>query len=264
MTQLFGCLCNQPHRLGEVVAEVRPHLVAAPPVSRWGLGYVHSGEVLLSLHPRSTTEPVEFAEQLAELNSDYIIGWASGDDSLRGDVNTQPFRYRRWFFAQHDSGPTKEAITALQPRLFEHVPDYLRRNLRGKSSAEHLFHVFLAMLHDAGALDDPNLDPAHIRRAVGGAIALCQRIAADAGTSWAQGNLIVSNSRSMVVARLAGPIQMRRIKQQADSRRPESELKAVLAIAGDMNGADGFEELPLRSALTINRDVSTDIAGIDS
>ena len=51
MTRLFGCISNQPQRLGEALAPARGALVARGPLSRWGVGYVHSGEVLLSQHP---------------------------------------------------------------------------------------------------------------------------------------------------------------------------------------------------------------------
>ena len=94
-----------------------------------------------------------------------MIGWAGGEDVLRGDANTQPFRYRRWLFAQEGPGPSDELYAELMPQLLQHIPDYLRRNIRGRSPAEHVFHLFLSMLHDAGTLDDPNLAPPHIRRA---------------------------------------------------------------------------------------------------
>ena len=48
-------------------------------------------------------------------------------------------------------------------RLAEHVPEYLRRNLKGRTPAELVFHVFLAMLHDEGSIDDPNLPLAGVR-----------------------------------------------------------------------------------------------------
>ncbi|HLU68088.1 MAG TPA: hypothetical protein VKZ63_17510 [Kofleriaceae bacterium] len=264
MTRLFGCICNQPQRLDEALEGVRAVLVARAPVARWGLGYVHSGEVLLTLHPRPAEE-VDFHALLSGLNSDYMIGWAGEEDELRGDANTQPFRYRRWLFAQEGIGPSASALAELLPHLLQHVPDYLRRNIRGRSPAEHVFHLFLSMLHDAGTLDEPNLAPAHIRRALRDTIALIDSIAAREGTSWQHGNIVVSNSRSMMAVRLGGPLLVRRLKQQKDPRRPESELKAVLVVSSpELHGEGGFEELPARSAVAINRDVTTDIVELDA
>ena len=264
MTRLFGCICNQPHRLDEALEAVRAVLVAPAPVARWGLGYVHSGEVLLTLHPRQSGD-VDFHGLLAGLNSDYVIGWAGGDDALRGDANTQPFRYRRWFFAQEGPGPSTEQFSDLHAQLVTHIPDYLRRNIRGRSPAEHVFHLFLSMLHDAGTLDDPNLAPIHIRRALRDTVALVEKVAGKKVDELALGNIIVSNSRSMMGVRLGAPLVVRRLKQHKDPKRPESQFKAVLVVSSaDLRGESGFEELPSRSAVAISRDVSTDIVELDS
>ena len=264
MTRLFGCICNQPHRLDEALEAVRAVLVAPAPVARWGLGYVHSGEVLLTLHPRQSGD-VDFHGLLAGLNSDYVIGWAGGDDALRGDANTQPFRYRRWLFAQEGPGPSPELFAELHPQLVTHIPDYLRRNIRGRSPAEHVFHLFLSMLHDAGTLDDPNLAPIHIRRALRDTVALVEKVAGKKVDELALGNIIVSNSRSMMGVRLGAPLVVRRLKQHKDPKRPESQFKAVLVVSSaDLRGEGGFEELPARSAVAISRDVSTDIVELDA
>jgi glutamine amidotransferase len=265
MTRLFGCICNQPHRLDEALEAVRAVLVAEAPVSRWGLGYVHSGEVLLTLHPRQSGGDVDFHSLLSGLNSDYVIGWAGGEDKLRGDANTQPFRYRRWLFAQEGPGPSSELFTEILPNLVRHIPDYLRRNIRGRSAEEHVFHLFLSQLHDAGTLDDPNLALSHIRGALRDTFALIDSLVAKAGQAWPLGNVVLSNSRSMMGVRLAGPLVVRRLKQQKDPKRPESQFKAVLVVSSaDLRGEGGFEELPPRSAVAISRDVSTDVVELDS
>ncbi len=240
-------------------------LVAQAPVSRWGLGYVHSGEVLLTLHPRQASSDVDFYALLAGLNSDYMIGWAGAEDDLRGDANTQPFRYRRWFFAQETATAPGGGNAELQAQLQQHIPEYLRRNIRGRSPAEMVFHLFLSMLHDAGTLDDPNLAPTHIRRALRDTVALVDSMADKAGTRWEHGNIVLSNSRSMMAVRLGEPLQVRRLKQQKDPRRPESQFKAVLVVSSqDLRGESGFEELPPRSAVAISRDVNTDIVELDA
>jgi len=265
MTRLFGCICNQPQRLDEALESVRTVLVAQAPVSRWGLGYVHSGEVLLTLHPRQASSDVDFYALLAGLNSDYMIGWAGAEDDLRGDANTQPFRYRRWFFAQETASAPGGGNAELQAQLQQHIPEYLRRNIRGRSPAEMVFHLFLSMLHDAGTLDDPNLAPTHIRRALRDTVALVDSMADKAGTRWEHGNIVLSNSRSMMAVRLGEPLQVRRLKQQKDPRRPESQFKAVLVVSSqDLRGESGFEELPPRSAVAISRDVNTDIVELDA
>jgi hypothetical protein len=165
-------MCNQPKRLAAALAPVRAALVAEPPVSRWGLGYSQSGDVLLVRTPKSSDKPVDLAAPLVEVSTDCAIGQAvrdAGDQPTYGGTdNTPPFRFRRWMFAL--SGAPE--LDAIAPRLFEHVPEYLRRNVKGKHPAELVFHVFLAMLHDEGSVDDANVPVQATRRALAATIKL--------------------------------------------------------------------------------------------
>jgi hypothetical protein len=262
MARVFGCISNQPQRLGEALAPIRDALVARGPVARWGVGYVQSDEVLLSLHPREVRDRVDFYPVLSSLASDNIIGAADVEDGLGGQTNTQPFRFRRWMFAQEnaagaDPGPVLAEIA-------QHIPDFLRRNLRGRSPSEHFFHLFLARLHDEGALDDVDLAPRSIRAALAATASLVVATASRVGVALAPGNLVLSNSRGLVALRLGGPLFVRRLKQQTDPRRPESQFRSVLVVSTEESPGDGFEDLPPRSALAINRDVTTDVVDLDA
>ena len=160
--KLFACICNQPQRLSVALAPVRAALLAHPPVSRWGLGYIQGGDVLLVRTPKASTVAVDLAGPLiAEIKTDCAIAQAIRDEgtAVGGTDNTPPFRFRRWMYAQTG---LEGALFAddIAPRLLEHIPEYLRRNLKGRTPAELTFHVFLAMLHDEGNIDDPNLPPA--------------------------------------------------------------------------------------------------------
>lgn len=262
MTSLFGCICNQPQRVGEALAPVRSLLAAAPPVARWGLAYVQSGEVLLSRTPRTSEVPVDFFEAIENVPSDYLIGHASNTnvaDGLSGNANTQPFRFRRWMFAMED---VAEHHHELAPRLLEHVPEYLRRNIKGKTLGEHVFHVLLSFLHDAGSLDDPNLDTQASRRALRDAFALVYGEITKAGVQASLGNAIVSNSRSMLALRLDAPLYLRRLKVPVSKRDAET-FKGVLAVSTAADPGEGFEEIPARSVLAVSRDIRTDIASLD-
>jgi len=65
--------------------------------------------------------------------------------------------------------------------------------------------------------------------------------------------------------RLCEPLVVRRLKQQKDPKRPESQFKSVLVVSSsDLRGESGFEELPPRSVVAISRDVSTDIVELDA
>ena len=273
--KLFACMCNQPQRLWAALGPVRPTLVAEPPVSRWGLGYSQGGDVLLVRTPKSSDKPVDLASPLAEIPTDCAIGQAIRDkpdhpagtpEEERGSAhrragtdNTPPFRFRRWMFAQTGQ-PDLEAAT---PRLLEHVPEYLRRNLKGRTSGELLFHVFLAMLHDEGSVDDPNLTAQATRRALAATMKLVGAEQAKAGVSGGFGNIAVSNGRSMVLARLEEPLRLRRLWVNNDRGERDESFRGVLLVSGGEGEArDGFEDVPANRAVLITRDLQVQFADL--
>jgi glutamine amidotransferase len=260
MTRLFGCICNQPQALGRALEPVRAALVAEGPISRWGLGYVQWSEVCLKLHPRGSREGVDFYDALASLQSDYCIGSAVPDqDGLKGNANTQPFRFRQWIYAQEGNVPRFDEV---QGRILEHIPGYLQRNIKGRTAAEYVFHLFLAMLHDAGNLDDHNLDLAATRRALRNTLAFVDSLLGDPADG--PGNIICSNSRSMIAVRRGRPLFMRRLKEHTDPKLPESQFRAVLALSADSKPGEGFEEIPTGKVVAVRRDITTEIVDLEN
>lgn len=260
MTRLFGCICNQPERFKAVVEPVRAALVAPAPVARWGLGYVHSSEVLLLRNPRVSETEVDLFEAMENLATDYLIAATSPADGLKGNANTQPYRFRRWMFAMDDG---IDQLDEVGPALLEHIPEYLRRNIKGKTASELVFHLFLAMLHDAGRMDHPNLEPVEGCRALRDALAFTCSQVTRAGGSSGPGNIIVTNSRFMLAARLDRPLYIRQFREHLDPKRVESQLKAVLAISADAEPGEGFEEVPPRQVVAVHRSVLSEIVPLD-
>lgn len=261
--KLFACMCNQPQRLPAALAPVRAALVAQPPVSRWGLGYIQSGDVLLVRTPKMSEQPVDLAAPLiaAETRSDCAIGQAVGPSgaSAGGTDNTPPFRFRRWMFAMTGT----EHLDEVASKLLEHVPEYLRRNLRGRTPAEVLFHVFLAMMHDEGNIDDPNLPTAATRRALAATIRLATAELERAGKPLELGNIAVTNGRSMVLAHLQSPLRLRRLWVLNDRGERDESFRGVLLISGgDGDPKDGFEDVPPNSAVLISRDLQVSFADL--
>ncbi|MDB4953204.1 MAG: hypothetical protein JWO36_773 [Myxococcales bacterium] len=270
--KLFACMCNQPQRLWAALAPVRSTLIAEPPVSRWGLGYSQGGDVLLVRTPKRSDKPVDLAGPLAEIPTDCAIGQAMRDKAegpasgeaervggRAGTDNTPPFRFRRWMFAQTGQ-PDLEAAA---PRLLEHVPEYLRRNLKGRTSAELLFHVFLAMLHDEGSVDDPNLPTQATRRALAATMKLVAAEQAKSGAAGGFGNIAVSNGRSMVLARLEEPLRLRRLWVNNDRGERDEAFRGVLLVSGGEGDArDGFEDIPAQRAVLVTRDLQVQFADL--
>jgi hypothetical protein len=265
--KLFACICNQPQRLPAALSQVRQALLAPPPVNRWGLGYHQGGDVLLVRTPKENSSGVYLAGPLTEIKTDCAIAQAVRDrehgPALGGTDNTPPFRFRRWLFGQTG---LDNALFAdeVGPRIAEHIPEYLRRNIRGRTPAELVFHVFLAMLHDEGNIDDPNLPPASSRRALAATLRLINAELAKVGKAGALGNVALTNGRSMVVAHLHEPLRLRRLSVPNErGDRDESFRGFLLVSGGDGDAKDGFEDVPAQRAVLISRDLQVSFADLE-
>jgi len=252
--KLFACMCNQPQRLAAALAPVRAALVAQPPISRWGLGYIQSGDVLLVRTPRGSALPVDLASPLlADIKTDCAIAQAVRDPGTTGPAggtdNTPPFRFRRWMFAQTGTPD----IDAIAPRLLERVPEYLRRNIKGRTAAELVFHVFLARLQDEASLEDPNLPVVVQRRA----LAATLRLITDAAAGPVDlGDLALTNGRSMLLANLGASLRVRRLTVNTDRGERDEAFRGYLLLSGgDGEPRDGFEQVPAHQAVMITRDL---------
>lgn len=253
---ILACMCNQPQRLAEALTPVRPSLVTSGPVARWGLGYVQGGEILLSRTPRRTSEPLDFFPPIAALRSDCVIGHAAHDGDELGTDATQPVRFRRWMLAQDGRATLPEEAWRT---IVQRVPEFLRRNLRSRTTAELTLHVTLALLHDQALLDEPNLPPAVFRRTLAEALALVADGLVRAGVQTDLGNLATSNSRSLAVVRMAGPVYVRRLQVTNDRGQRDDGFRGVLIVACDRPPGDGAEEVPTGSVVSVSRDLRVDI-----
>ena len=148
MSRLFGVMCNEPEHLKCALLDARESLVAESAPDGWGLAFFQGGEVLLQRNPKPVSGDVDFYNAIRDLRTDYVIGHVRDPGGEVAKLeNTQPFRFRTWVFAH--SG-TVARLEAVRGEVSEFVPDFLRRNIRGETDSEQLFHLYLAFLHDAG------------------------------------------------------------------------------------------------------------------
>jgi predicted glutamine amidotransferase len=260
MTCLLGVISNQPERMTQALEPVRKVLVAPGPIARWGLGYAQSGEILVSRSPRLRSEDVDFRAAIEGLRSDCVIAHACAPDGLSGTTNTQPFRYRQWMFAQDGCTATSPEIRAA---LSEHIPDFLQRDIRGKTVSEDVFHLFLAHLHRAGSVD-VHLAPERSLELVGETLRTWHAAVRQAGVDIGLGNIMLSNGRSFLAIRLAQPLYLRRLTVPAPRAGRDDSFRGVLVVSATDNPGEGFEEIPRQAALRVSRDVHTDIAPFSS
>jgi glutamine amidotransferase len=268
-------MCNEPEHLKCALLEARESLVVDSAPDGWGLAFFQGGEVLLQRNPKPMAGPVDFYTAIRDLRTDYVIGQVRDPGSEPPKLeNTQPFRFRTWVFAH--SGRI-ERFDAVRKEVAEFVPDFLRRNIRGETDSEQLFHLYLAFLHDAGKLDDPQIGVTDAVSALRATSAMLDRLVAQAGGTPGPLNVIVANGRVMLAMRRGRPMHLYqqhgvhdcRICRMSvtedgafkDRRRIRHEhLRSVLVASEPKKiGEHGWHEVPEASIVAISRDLSTQI-----
>jgi len=166
----------------------------------WALGFVQGGDVLLQERPRAEEKEVDLYALARGLKAEAIVARVGLSPGASAAENAGPFRFRSWLFGSVGTIPS---FPLIRDRMLEAVPGFLRRNLRGTSAAEHLFHIFLAYLHDAGVLDQPSPDPKRVETALHGTLAFTSRLIAEAqaaagnGGGGAAGTLTLSGGLTL-------------------------------------------------------------------
>jgi len=165
----------------------------------WGVGFFQAGEILLKRRPIDEQRDRDFADMIDDVRSDILIGHVrrATVGSLRTD-NTHPFRYRQWLFA---STGTVDGFDQVRPQLYETLPKFLRRSLRGDTDSELLFHLFLSFLHDAGKLDRPAVATEDVFPALKSSLTLLDRMARDAHLGPSAINVLLATPEYLVAAR---------------------------------------------------------------
>jgi predicted glutamine amidotransferase len=258
MSRLFGIVCNEPERLKQALAPAKEALVCDEAPHGWGLAFFQNGEVLLQRHPKPAA-PVDFYDACRELRSDYVVGNVRAGGAKASLENTPPYRYRSWLFGH---GGRIENFEAMQADLLQSVPDFLRRNIRGQTDSEHLFHLLLAFLHDDGKLDDREPKVKDAENAIRATLLLTERLAAAKGCKVHGLNLVLTNGRILAAARRGGIMWWRRHHtddgpRDAGPRGGGLDRQVVIVSEPARIGPDGFEEIPDASIVTVTRDFKT-------
>lgn len=255
MTHLFAYTCNQPQHVARALEPLRHVLTSRGPVARWGFGYIQSDEVLLAHMPRPSEEDIDWVERLRDVRSGQVMGHAAEADGLRGPANTQPFRYRRWLFAQETA--TEARPGAYEEVLAQAIPDFLRRRIRGRTVGELVFNLLLFTLHQEHSIDAYDLPPRELARHVARTVATAE----DAGL-W-PGNLMVTNGRALVAACVEQPLFVRRLTITPEDRQAHG-FKGALLVSGAGQGEPGFEPIPARSLVLCHRDMTLELDRLES
>jgi glutamine amidotransferase len=196
MGRLIGYVANRADRLRDALHQERAALDAgARRGDGWGLGFYQGGEVLHKKRPQLGDGVVDLGAIAGDVRTHCLV--AHVREATVGDFraeNTHPFRMRQWLFA-HDG--TIDRFGALKARLVDQLPDFLRRNVRGDTDSEHLFHVILSFLHDAGQLDNPDVDERAVLQALRSATSLVDRFVGEVGGRPSTLNCVLTNGRQL-------------------------------------------------------------------
>jgi glutamine amidotransferase len=262
MGRLLGYMANRTDRLADVLRDER-EAVSPPEGFRpdaWGIGFYQGGEVLHKKRPR-LEGPIDWAGITQGVRSDCVLlhfRQATVGD-FRAD-NTHPFRMRQWLFAHNG---TVEGFGAIRQRVVESLPDFLQRNIRGATDSEHVFHVVLSFLHDAGQLDHPDADTKVVIGALRSTLALLDRHCAEVGAPEPTLNLVLTNGRWMYAVRRNAPMHyVQRVGLPSDGPSTSDgpgAFRYVLLVSDGDDAPSAYTTVPASSVLVVDRnlDLST-------
>ncbi len=262
MGALLACMTTRADLLADAVTEESSALAPCMPreADGWGVGFYQAGEVLHRKRPQTIREPISFASVVEDIRSHLSI--AHVREATVGDGradNTQPFRMRQWLFAHVGSLAGQEAR---RERLAQNLPDFLRRNMRGQTDSELLFHIVLSFLHESGQID--NVDVAHpvIVSALRAAAALVDRELE--GEESSSLTLALTNGRQLYALQRGLPLAWaerdglpRRDSDRPGERRPERIEVRYTAVAscGRDAAPTGYQKLSDGDIVCIDRDL---------
>ena len=170
MSHLVAYFGNEPENLACALFSARVALYSrsergARSTDGFGLGFVQGGDVLLRKRPRAEATEVDLYGLVKDARAEALVGRVGLLPRRQHAAPRTPIRFASGRGCSAPSATSSEpAFEAIRERLLESTPDFLRRNIRGRSPSEHLFHLFLAFLHDAGILDQATPSPAVVQR----------------------------------------------------------------------------------------------------
>jgi predicted glutamine amidotransferase len=256
MSFCFGFISNDaaqtacallPFRAGLTLAEGAPY--------GWGLGYYQAGQPLLRKQPKPLKDPLDFHAVASNLRTNLLIGHVrSATVGGTRTENTHPFRFRNWIFCH--SG-TIDRFEAIQEDMLRSIPDFLRRNIRGNTDSEHLFHLFLSFLNDTGRIDDPRIPPRVAAEALASTMSYLDRLVTDRGGAPQDGCCIVSQGECLLGYRRGIELKVAR-QTSYTCQSPQGKqvamphLKTVVLAAGSIPELPGWELVADRTFITVD------------
>jgi glutamine amidotransferase len=232
----------------------------------WGLGYFRSGRVLQRIEPRERGEELDVVSILGRLEADLLV--LHSREATVGPVrreNTHPFKFQDWLFAHNG---TLDGFEDYRHKIVEAMPEFIRRGVGGDTDSEHLFHLFLSFLFDAGKMSKSDTGTQPIREALAKAVATVDKFAGDAGHAPSSLSCVVSDGYSMVVLSRGIPVwysliegvrdcavcRVSRTSQGKQQQVDHNDLRAVFVRSGTSSfEREGFQLRAENSFLSVTK-----------
>lgn len=260
MITSFAFVCSDSALLKIAIAPFAPSLVTAGAPQGWGMAYYQTGQPLLRKQPRAVAEPLDLAAAASDIKTSMLLGQVrEPSDAPNLNENTPPFRFRHWTFtllgAPSFPGDVREQLDGA-------IPDFIRRNIRGRTSAEVVFHLFLAFLNDAGKLDDLRAPAPNVARALGSTLAYIDSLV---GAEW-QYCCMASNGHSLVATHRGLPLHLTRNSSYEnvgvgpdDKPLGYPHLRAAMLLGGKGPEGEGWESVDEGVVLMANADLDIEL-----
>jgi predicted glutamine amidotransferase len=269
MARLVGFIANRPDLCNRFAASERQVLSTRNPQGTpwgWGVGFFQSADVLLKRRPLDERRELALSDMIADVRSDLLVAHVRrGTVGAFRTANTHPFRYQHWLFAQTG---TLDGFGALHRRLYDSLPGFLQRSVRGETDGEHLFHLFLSFLHDAGRLDSLVVPPEECCAALRATRALVDRMGREEGHDVSQLNLLLACPDYLVAVRGGAKMAYRMLEGRADFEplydeqgpekllMPDLEPCRLAVVASDFDGdqvPEGWTEVAEDAMIVFTR-----------
>ena len=265
MGRLIGYMANRIDRLPEALSEEKLALGAEPSAAAdaWGIGFYQNGEVLHKKRPHLSGERVNWTTIAGNVKTDAaVIHLRSATVGDYRAENTHPFRMGQWLFAHIG---TVQGFDAMREPMLESMPDFLRRNVRGTTDSEHVFHSVLSFLHDSDRLDDVDIDPKIVPGAARSTLSLVERLAQEASAPEPTLSFLLTNGRMMLAVRRGLPMSYVERELPGDARGlmrgPGSVLRYVMIVGGDERvSAPQYREIETGQAIVVDRELGVTVS----
>lgn len=202
MSQCLAYMGSDSSLVRYALYQVQAHIPVLPATASWGIGYGQESRMLMRKAPQVSRSEVSLIPAASDLRTRAFLAHGGWRGAPRTPESTQPHRWRAWVFTLAGQ------LTPLadhRAAWMETLPDFLRRNVRGRSDSELVFHRFLMHLRtQAISIQRPVIDSAPMVTALAQVLRDLREVShEDAPTD---ASLMVTNGRHMLASTMGMPM----------------------------------------------------------